>query len=166
MTRQTLGHDLARTQFSLSDQHVDVTSVLGQVGRLLRCRVSSSDDGQGFVPEDGDGAITDGTGRDSGLPVGILAGQVQSFGRSTGSDDDGVGGLEIGVLLFTLPPVLEGSLREVDLGDGLGNDGGSESFGLSTELVHHLSSVDTVREPGEVVDVGGSGQLTARSLQE
>jgi len=161
MTCQPLGHDLARPQLSLSDQDVDVTPVLCQVGRLFRCRITTSDDGEGFVPKDGHCTVTYGTGRDAALPISLLAGQIQSFGRSTGGDDDGIGRLEIGVLFFPLSPVLERSLREVDLGDRLGDDGRPESLGLGAELVHHLTSIDTVGETGEIVDIGRRRQLTA-----
>lgn len=58
--------------------------------RLLGCTVSTTDDGQRLVSEDGDGTVTDGTSRNTRLPVDILAWQEESLGRSASSEDDAI----------------------------------------------------------------------------
>ena len=49
----------------------------------------------------------------------------------------------------------ERATGEVDAGDVLHADLGPEAFGLSAKLVHHLGTLDTVGEAGEVFDLAG-----------
>lgn len=49
---------------------------LGQVLTLLTCRVSSSNDGKGLVPEDGDGSVAHCARRDTALPVRVFSREV------------------------------------------------------------------------------------------
>lgn len=77
--------------------------------------------------------------------------------------DSRVGSHEVCVLLLALGPVLERSLGEVDFGHGFGEDLGAESLALSSELVHHLWASNTIGESGEVLNVGGGGELASGS---
>lgn len=125
----------------------------GRTHGFLSSRVTTSDDGELLVSEDGDGSVADGACRDTRLPVGLLSGKIQSLGRSTGGKNKPaskvvgvlsvkrvslttarkigirVGSLESrGVVLLSLSPVLEGSVGQVNLADRLGDD-------LSTEVL-------------------------------
>ena len=139
-----------------SRQHTAADSILALVRThgLLSGRVTATDDGELLVAEDRDGAVADGAGRDARLPVGLLAGQIQPLGRGAGGKDEAkrdqgrssadlrsraldagtstdsrVSRLECrGVVLLALAPVLERPLRQVDLGNGLGDDLGAEAL--------------------------------------
>ena len=116
-------------------------AVLGEVGRLLRGGVAAADDRERLVAEDGDSTIADGAGRDTALPVGLLALEAETLRRRTGRDDERVRGLGLLVLL-ELAPVAERTRGEVDLGDGLGDDLRAEAERLRAELVHELRAED------------------------
>lgn len=81
---------------------------LGEVGSFLASRVTTTNDGERFLPEDWNGTIADCASRDTGLPVGLFAGQVQTPCARTGRNDDRVGSFRI-FELSTLAPVLEGA---------------------------------------------------------
>lgn len=158
---EALGHGLAGAEGVATDQHGDTAAVLGQEHGLLGGGVATTDHVQGLVAEDGHGAVTHGAGADAVLPVLLLAGEVQATGVGARGDDDRVGGVGGLVVRAVVPlrPQLEGPLRQVDLGDGLGDDLGAEPGGLLAHLVHQLGATDAVGETGEVLNVGGGGQL-------
>lgn len=161
VVEQTISHNLGGTQLVTADQHGDVATVLGQEHGLLGGRVTTTNDVQGLVAEDGDSTVADSAGADTVLPELLLAGQVEATGIGTGSDDNGVrsvSGLVVGTVV-PLGPHLEGPLGQIQLGDGLGDDLGTEALGLGAHLVHQLGTADTVGEAGEVLDISGGGQL-------
>lgn len=164
VTRQSLGHNLAGAQLALPDQYVDVASVFRQIRRFFSRRVSSTDDRERLIPEDRYGSIADSTSRDTGLPVSLFARQIQSLGGSSGGNDDGIGGLKVASLLLAFSPVFKRTLGEIDPSYRLGDDSGAETFRLSSEFVHHLASIHTIRETGEVVDVGRRGKLATKNV--
>lgn len=162
MGKQALCHDLAGTQLVTADQHGDVAAVLGQEHGLLGGRVTTTDHVERLVTEDGHGTVADSAGTDTVLPELLLAGQVQTAGIGTRGNDDGVGGadgLATGCVV-PLGPHLERALREIQLGDGLGDDLGTEALGLLTHAVHQLGTTDAVGEAGEVLDIGCRGELS------
>lgn len=161
VVEQTVGHNLGGTQFVTADQHGDVATVLGQEHGLLGGRVTTTNDVQGLVAEDGHSAVADSACTDTVLPELLLAGQVQATGIGTGSDDNGVRGVSGLVVGTVIPfgPHLEWALGQIQLGDGLGDDLGTEALGLSAHLVHQLSTTDTVGEAGEVLDISGGSKL-------
>ena len=163
VSEQTLGHNLGSTELVLADEDGHVATVLGQEHGLLSGGVTTTDNVQGLVTEDGHSAIADSTGADSVLPVGLLAGQVQAAGVGACGDDDGVGGAGGCVIgaIAPLSPHLEGSLREVQLGDGLRDDLGAEALGLGAHVVHQFGAADALGESGEVLDVSGRRELAA-----
>ena len=57
---------------------------------------------------------------------------------------------------------MEGALREVGLGDDTTAEAGAEALGLEAEVVHHLGATDALGVAGEVFNLGGDGELTAR----
>ena len=87
---------------------------------------------------------------------------MQSLGRGTSSKDDGVGGDGLSVLV-PLSPELEGSLGQIDLGDGLCDDLGAKLDGLRSHVVHETGARDSLGETGEVLNVGGGGKLATGS---
>lgn len=76
---ETLGHDLGSAELVTADEDVDVGGVLCQVGCLLGRRVTTADNGKRLVAEDGDSAVTDGTGRDTALPVSVLSWEEETL---------------------------------------------------------------------------------------
>lgn len=161
VSKQAIGHDLTGTQLVAADQHGDVAAILGQEHGLLGGGVTTTDHIQRLVAEDGHGTVTHGAGTDTVLPVLLLAGQVETAGIGTRGDDNGVGGAD-GLAaggVVPLGPHLEGTLGQVEFGDGLSEDLGAEALGLLAHFLHQLTTADTVGETGEVLDVGGRGEL-------
>lgn len=161
VVEQTVSHHLGGTQLVAADQHGNMAAVLGEEHGLLGGGVTTTDDVQGLVAEDWHSTVADGAGTDTILPVLLLAGQVQATGVGTGSNDNGVRGvgrLAAGAVV-PFSPHLEGSLRQVQLGDGLSDDLGTEALRLGTHPVHQLGAADTVGEAGEVLDISGGGKL-------
>lgn len=162
VSKQTVGHGLAGTQFLATDQDGDAATVLGQEHGLFGGGVTTTNDVERLVAEDGHSTVADGAGTDTVLPVGLLAGQVQTAGVGTGGDDDGVrgvGGLVVRAVV-PLSPQLERLLRQVELGDSLGDHLGSKSDRLLAHLVHQFRATNAVGETGEVLDIGGGGELS------
>jgi len=129
------------------------------VGRLtcslLGSGITTADDSQGFVPEDGDRTVADSTCADTTLPIGIFALETHTLRTGTSGNDDRVSGL--GLLVFlTLAPVPERTSRKVDTGNGFGDDRCAEPEGLCAELVHEFGAEDTSREAREVLNCGSS----------
>lgn len=156
---QPRGHGLAGAQLVAAHQHRDVRAVLCQKGGLLSSGITTANDKQRLVAEDGHGAVAHGAGGDAVLPVLVLAGEVQTSRRGAGRDDDGVGG--VGLVRVELCAEGERPLGEVQLGDGVGDDFGAEALGLGAHAVHELLAHDALGEAGEVFDLGGGGELAA-----
>lgn len=99
------------------------------------------------------------------MPVLVLVGDVQPAGVCAGGDDERIGGVHGGIVraVRTLDPQLVGARRQINAGDGLGDDFGAEAHGLGAHVVHELAAVDAVGETGVVLDVGGGGELAAGS---
>lgn len=161
--QKTVGHGLAGTELVLTDKDSDAAAVLGQEHSLLGGGVTTTDDEEGLVAEDGHGTVADGAGTDTVLPVLLLTGEVEATSVGASGDDDGVSSVSglVGGTVTPFRPQLEGSLGEVDLGDGLGDNLRTEANGLLAHVLHQLSTANAVRETGEVLDVGGGGKLTA-----
>mgnify|MGYP006876458425 FL=1 len=160
--KETISHDVRGTQLVLANENSHAAAVLGQEHGLLGGGVTTANDVQGLVTENGHGTVADGTGADSVLPVGLLAGQVQTAGVGACGNDDGVGGAD-GLAAFVIVPLgphLEGPGGEVKLGDGLCDDLGAEALGLGAHVVHELGAADAAGESGEVLDVSGRRELT------
>lgn len=130
---KAVGHGTAGTEDVATDEDGDMAGVLGKEGSLLSGRVTTADDEEGLVSEDGDGTVAHGAGRDTVLPVLVLTGEVEAASRGTGSDDDGIGGVSL--VGAELGGVLEGAVGEVEGRDGVGNDLGSEALGLRPHVV-------------------------------
>ena len=56
----------------------------------------------------------------------------------------------------------KGAAPQLDLGDGSRQIAGAEPLRLSLEELHELRAQDALREAGEVLDLGGDGELPAR----
>lgn len=95
---------------------------------LFGGRISTSNDGQRLVSKDRYGSVAYRTSRNSTLPISVFSREEQSLCRSSSGNDDRVGSHKVGFFLFTLGPVLEGSLSKVDSSDCLGDDLGTESL--------------------------------------
>lgn len=163
--KETVSHDLGGTELVLANKNSDTATVLGEEHGLLSGGVTTTNDVEGLVTEDRHGTVTDGTGTDSVLPVGLLTGEVQTAGVGACGNDDGVGGADGLAALVVVPlgPHLEGPGGEVKLGDSLSDDLGTETLRLCAHVVHQLGAADAVGESREVLDVGGSSELTTGS---
>ena len=150
-------HDLGSPEGVPAVDDVDMGAVLGEEVGFLHGGVAAAYDGDGLVPKDGGGAVADGAGGDAAVPVRIGAGEVEASGDGPRGDDDGVGenGGRVG-------GDTEGAGREVDGGDGLGEDVGAEAEGLRAAAFHEVGAHDAVGEAREVLDIGGGGELPAR----
>lgn len=78
--QQSGGHGLAGTEDVTSDEDGNVGGVLGEEGGLLGSGVTTADNVEGLVAEDGHGTVADGAGGDTVLPVLVLAGEVHAAG--------------------------------------------------------------------------------------
>lgn len=156
---EPLGHDVAGSEHVPANEHGHVAGVPGQEHGLFGGRVSATDHDQVLLPEDGGSTVAHSTGRDSVVPVLVLARKIQAAGDRAGGKDDRVGGV-LGVRV-PLGRELEGPLGEVQLGDGLADDLCAKALGLLPHGVHELASHYAIGEAGEVLDVGGGGQLAA-----
>jgi len=140
----------------------DGREVLGRVlyaWRLTRSLfgsgITTADNCQGFVPEDGNRTVTDGACTDAALPIDIFALETQALRTGTSSDDYGVGSFSLLVFL-TLTPVSERTSGKVDTRNGFGDDGRAEPKRLCAELVHKFRTEDSARETRKVLDYGSS----------
>lgn len=159
---QPLGHDLGRSEFTPTNEDVNVTSILCQVRGLLGGTISATNHRQRLVPENRHGTITDRTSRDPTLPVRVLPNKVHPLGTGTGRHDNRIGRLKRRcIVLFPFAPVLERTRREIQSGHSLGDDRRSESFRLGTELVHHFRAANAVGETGEVFNLREEGLACA-----
>ncbi|PON82760.1 hypothetical protein TorRG33x02_215360 [Trema orientale] len=153
-------HDLGGPEAVPPVDYVHLRSVLGQEVGLLHGRVATADHRKGLVAEDGGGAVAHSASRNTTVPEPIFAvtgsREGEALGDGAGGDDDGVGenGLGIG-------EDLEGGGGEIDARDGLGEDLGAEAEGLAPAAVHELDAKDALWETGEILDVGGGGELAA-----
>ena len=118
---------------------------------LLCSGITTTDDGQRFVPEDRNRTVANGTCADATLPIGIFALETHTLRTCTGCDDDGVGRLSLLVFL-ALTPVTERTCRKVDTGNSLGDNRRAEPDRLRTELIHKFGAKDPPWEAGEVLD--------------
>lgn len=161
VVEETVGHGSAGTEDIAADEDSNVACILGEESSLLGGRITTADNEEGLVAEDGDGSVTDSAGGDTILPVLVLTREVETASRGAGGDDNGVGG--VCLLGGELGAVLEGSRGEIEGGDGVGDNFCAEALGLGSHVVHQLSAHDTLGETGEVLNLGGSGQLATSS---
>ena len=128
-----VGHGAAGAEFTPPDKNGNVATVLCQERSLLGRRVTTANNEERLVAEDGDGTVADGAGGDAVLPVLVLAGEVHAAGGGAGGEDDGVGG----VCLVRVEFGGEGerALGEVEVCDGVCDDFGAEAFGLGAHVV-------------------------------
>lgn len=115
--KETVSHDIRGTELILANEDSHAATVLGEEHSLLSGGVTTTNDVEGLVTENGHRTVTDGTGTDSVLPVGLLAGEVETAGVGACGDDDGVGGADGLAALIVVPlgPHLEGPGGKVKL---------------------------------------------------
>ena len=86
------------------------------------------------------------------------AGEGQALGNSASGDDDGIGQDGLGI-----SEDFEGSGGKIDPGDSFSEDLSAEVEGLGTAAIYDFITVNTIRETGEVLNIGGGGELAAWS---
>lgn len=165
VSKETLGHDLRGTELVTTNQDGDGATVFGQEHGLFSGGVTTTNDVQRLVAEDRHSAVADGAGTDTVLPVGLLTGQIQTTGVSASSDNHSIGGTDGFATggIVPLSPHFEGTLGEIQLGDSFSDNLGTEALRLLAHLLHQLLTADTVRETGEVLDIGGGSELATGS---
>lgn len=155
---------LACAQNVAADKHGDLAGLLGQVDGLLDRGVAAADHDERLLAENGQAAVAHGAGAHAVAPEFVLAGEIEAAGLGTRGDNDAVRRvrllLQVLVVAHGVEPVLERSLGEVDLADGLGDDLGAAGLALRAHLVHERRALDHL-EAGEVLDLVGGGELAA-----
>ena len=141
---------------------IDLAPVLGEEGGFFHGRVSAANHGQWLVPKNGGSTVADCTSGNPPIPEATRAvagaGEGQALGNGAGGDDDCIGqdGLGIG-------EYFEGSGGKIDPGDSFSEDLSAEAEGLGAAAIHDFITINTIRETGEVLNVGGGGELAAWS---
>src|SRR5262249_43067549 len=147
-------HDRRGSELVATVENRHLRGELRQEDRLLHRGVAAADDNDLLIAVER--GVTDGAVRDSATMERALGLEVElARGRARG-DDHGLGA----VLLIT-DRNAEGVLREVDLGDIVGEELGSELLGLTTELAHKLWAEDALGEPRVVLHLARDHQLPA-----
>jgi hypothetical protein len=152
-------HDLGSPERAPAVDDVDAGAVLGQEAGLLHGGVAAAHDGERPVAEYRGRAVAHGAGGDAVVPVRVGPGEVEAPGDGSCGHDDGVG--EHGRGLVGGDDT-EGPGREVDGGDGLGEDAGAEALRLVAAALHEVAAHDARGEAREVLHDGGGGELPAR----
>src|SRR5439155_528269 len=104
-------------------------------------------------------AVTGGAPADAVTGEPLLVGQTElAVGRS-GREDDGPGPVHRLPTPLRVPghDLLDLALQP-DRGHVLGDEFGTEAFGLRAQALHQVGALDALREPGEVLDVRGVHQ--------
>lgn len=159
--QETVGHGLGGTELVTANKHGDARAVLGQEHGLFSGRITTTNNVEGLVAEDGNSAIAHSASTNTVLPVNLFTRQVEAAGIGTGGNDNSIGGASRLVVGTVIPfrPELERPLRQIDPRDCLRDHFGSESDRLFAHGIHELRSVNAVRETGEVLDIGGGSKL-------
>ncbi|MEY2755891.1 MAG: hypothetical protein RJB65_2249 [Actinomycetota bacterium] len=133
---------------------VHLLGELGEESRFLDGGVAATDDGDLMATEEE--AVARGTGRQTVADEPLLALESEHQALRAGADDHRIGGV-----LLLADPHPEGPGREVDTGDLLGEELGTETGRLLAHAHHQLGTHDSLGEAGEVLDLGGQHQLSA-----
>lgn len=80
VVKKSVGHGSAGTKDIATDEDGNVAGVLCEESGLLGGGVTTTNDEERLVAEDGDGSVADSAGRDTVLPVLVLAGEVKTAG--------------------------------------------------------------------------------------
>ena len=118
-------------------------------------RVAAADDHQHLIAEQRQRAIADGAGANAAIPQRLFAGHGEALGGGAGGDDHGLGPDLAAVSLD-----VEGTARQVNVLDGLGEDAGAVVLGLGAHTLHQLRAGHALGKAGKGLDVGRRRQLT------
>ena len=150
-------HDLAAAELATTHQHGDLVGEAREEGRLLERRVAAAHDRDVSAAEEE--PVAGRARAHAAAAERLFGGQAQPQGRCARRNDDG-----IGAVLDLADPDPERAFTEVDLGRIALHQRGAESLGLLAEHLHQLRALDTLRETGVVLHVGGDHQLTHRNV--
>ena len=148
-------HDLGGAEVGLAHHEVHLGGEVREVGGFLAGGVAAADDGHRLLAVEE--AVARGAGRHARPGVLLLVGQAEVLGAGPGGDDDGVG-LDA---VRAVDGDGVGAAREVDRGDVAAADVGAVALGLEAHPFHEFEAVDRLGLAGEVLDVGGDGELSA-----
>ncbi len=148
-------HDLAGAQRVAAVHQGDRPGEPGEEGGLLESTVSTADDDDVLLAEEE--PVAGRAPRDPVTGELLLAGDPELAVARAHRQDDGLG--EVGVVADRDGLRVDG---QVDGGDVVGDERRAEPLRLAAELVHEVRSHHTVREAGEVLDIGRVHERTAR----
>ena len=145
----TVGHDLRGAQLVAAMHKGHRVGEPGEESGLLNRGVTATNDGDVFAGEEE--PVTSGAPRHAapGQPRLILKSEF-AVGRSHGEDNNA---RPVGVSV-SVDELLD-LTGEVDIGDVVGDELGSEPFGLGTHLRHEVGAHDPLGEARVVFDLGG-----------
>src|SRR5699024_6490763 len=143
----TIGHDAAGAQFVAAVDDRDGLGEAGQEECLFHRGVATADHGDVLVAEEE--TVTGGAPGGTSSGKFLFTGHTQFAVAGTGRNDHGV--RVVG--LITRDDLLD-RFGQVDLGDVLRDEFGTETLRLFTEVVHEVRSHDAVGEAGVVFDIG------------
>ena len=146
--------DLFRAQGVAAMDQVHLFGEVAEVQGLFHGGVAAADDGD--FPAAVKKAVTGGAGGYAFAFEGLFGFQAQVQGAGAGGDDDGVGGVAMGIALQC-----EGARREVDGCDEVEDDFGVEAFRVLLHALHQGRALQAFDIAGPVVYVGGGGELAA-----
>jgi hypothetical protein len=149
-----LRHDLAGPELVAAVDDGHRLGEPGQEGGLLHRRVATADDHDRLAAEEE--PVTGGAGRHAVAEQLLLTRYAQGAPGRAGGQDDGVRA----VLRVADEDPLHRPLQG-HLGDIVGDELGTEPFGLLAHVVHQFRAHDPVGEAGEVLHLGGGHQRPA-----
>ena len=133
------------------------------MGGFLHGAITSTNDYENLVLEDGEGTIADSAGGDTLIPVGFDTWGVEFFGiGSCGNDDWECLGL---ILVIISVENGEWLFAEVYLVDSFGDDLGSTMLALLSHIFHQIVTENTIWESWEIFDLCRSSQLASRNRE-
>ncbi len=137
---------------------IDFGAKTGEIICLLTGSVSSSNHGNYLIFIEI--TITGSTGRDP-LPIELfLAFETNPFGTGAGGDNNGLCFYLIAMVVFEV----EWAVAEVAVNNVSTTDVAAETLSLTSQVIHHGRSADTIRVARKIFYFSCDGQLTAGLL--
>ena len=149
-------HGLRSAQVGLAHDHVDLAADRGQIGGLLAGRVAAADHGHVLLAVEE--SVARGARADAHAAEFRFRRQAEVFCRCSRGDDERLG-LD---LRRAVDHHVERTRREVRARHGSDADVGSEAFGLTAHVGHHLLAADAVGIARKILHVGRGCELPAR----
>ena len=152
----TLLHSLRCAKEWLANDKIYLTAERCKVGSLLASGVATTHNC--YILLAVEEAVASSTSTYAHTAELLLRLQTEILCRCSGADDNCLG-LN---LLLAINSNNKWACSSVDIGDNTGANIGAKAQSLSTQIVHHLGTLNTLRIAREVLDLCGCCELTAR----